>query len=155
MSMGMGNYEELLATFAEWLKWLREKKTTLEAQKLKQDAAKKKPGSEAATVAAFSGDDFTRLAGMGDDAPEAPVVPAVEEEQPAEEAKTISEAPVAPVVVAEPPAEAAETIPEAPVAPVVAEPPAKKVTGFSIAAVSKEPAPAPQPEQAPAEDDLV
>lgn len=33
MNVSMGNYEELLATFADWLKWLREKKATLEAQK--------------------------------------------------------------------------------------------------------------------------
>jgi hypothetical protein len=33
MSMGYGNYEELLATYAAWIKWLREKKESLEAQK--------------------------------------------------------------------------------------------------------------------------
>ena len=166
MSMGYGNYEELLATYAAWLKWLREKKESLEAQKAKLDAGKKK-SEVAAPVAAFGGDgDFTRLAGMdapphapesptkaAKTVPEAPVTPAMVE-SPVEEAVTVSEAPVAPVV-ADPPAEAAETIPEAPVALVVAEPSVKKVTGFSIAAVSKEPAPAPQPEQAPAEDDLV
>ena len=152
MSMGYGNYEELLATYAAWLKWLREKKESLEAQKAKLEAGKKKP-EVAAPVAAFGGDsDFTRLAGM-DAPPEAPVAPIVAE-PPAEAAQNVPEAPVAPVV-AEPPAEAAQPVLDAPVAPVVADPPAKKVTGFSIAAVSKEPAPAPQPEQAPAEDDLV
>ena len=166
MSMGYGNYEELLATYAAWLKWLREKKESLEAQKAKLDAGKKK-SEVAAPVAAFGGDsDFTRLAGM-DAPPEAPVAP-IAAELPAEAAQTVPEAPVAPVV-AEPPAEAAETIPEAPVAPVVAEPPAEaaetipeasvasavvepaKVTDFSIAPVAK-PAPA-QPAAPPSDED--
>ena len=140
MSMGYGNYEELLATYAAWLKWLREKKESLEAQKAKLDAGKKK-SEVAAPVAAFGGDgDFTRLAGM-DAPPHAP-------ESPTKAAKTVPEAPVTPAMV-ESPVEEAVTVSEAPVTSAVAEP-AKVVTGFSIAPVAK-PAPA-QPAAPPSDE---
>ena len=79
MTMGYGSYEELLAVFAEWLSWMREKKAVLQTQKARLDAGKRKQDGATAPSVLPGGEDYTRLAGL-DGAAAAPAQPADEEQ---------------------------------------------------------------------------
>ena len=64
MTMGYGSYEELLAVFAEWLGWIREKKAVLQAQKARLDAGKRKQDNATAPSILPGGEDYAHLAGL-------------------------------------------------------------------------------------------
>jgi hypothetical protein len=112
MTMGYSNYEQLLATYAEWLNWLREKKASLLAQKARLSAGKRNQNEAALPVAPSGGEDYAHLAGLDGmvaapspaqplPVPDEPTQPP-DEEEPALEAVDVSDEEIVPLTVAAP-----------------------------------------------------